>query len=364
MHHRLLRNNSIMSRATTAATVERHNRREKQPSLRRKRNGASRAGTAAVTVLLVVTTAASLLLPTSAYGFEGGHGIQLSLRPGNDSPDVDQDSTGSAERDQDGGSSSSRAGSAAETAKIVLLSVAMVSFFVLAGVCACCSNRAHDSASDRQQKEQQKADAATRKRLVAELLARIKESGVSKVVSESDIVSSPCSERIEKGVEDPGAPPADDDGTPGTALSTGGIGAEEGDFSNMVTIDLGRGNECCETDLESAGSVGENGDDCGADDDNDDDEYYLQVTPQRRVRNLCAICLNSYQAGDKVVWSQRCPHAFHTDCMVNWYSSDLKRQQKKVKQQEIKPTISCPCCRQEFLNLSNPDTSHQELVEV
>ena len=70
----------------------------------------------------------------------------------------------------------------------------------------------------------------------------------------------------------------------------------------------------------------------------------LPVTPSttehREVPNNCAICLSSYEIGDKVVWSsnERCNHAFHEDCVVEWL----------IKMQEGTP---CPCCRQEFTNL-------------
>lgn len=64
------------------------------------------------------------------------------------------------------------------------------------------------------------------------------------------------------------------------------------------------------------------------------------TTEHRQVPNNCAICLSSYEIGDKVVWSsnEKCNHAFHVDCIVEWL----------IKMQEGTP---CPCCRQEFTNL-------------
>jgi hypothetical protein len=66
----------------------------------------------------------------------------------------------------------------------------------------------------------------------------------------------------------------------------------------------------------------------------------LKLTTGRLVPNCCAICLGSYDEGDKVVWSsnQTCQHAFHKDCVVGWL----------VK---FQPETPCPCCRQEFTDL-------------
>ena len=78
--------------------------------------------------------------------------------------------------------------------------------------------------------------------------------------------------------------------------------------------------------------------------DNDDDS--MQETGRLRLKNgslvpnCCAICLMSYDVGDKVIWSSNpnCAHAFHEDCVVGWL----------VKMQ---PETPCPCCRQEFTDL-------------
>lgn len=41
----------------------------------------------------------------------------------------------------------------------------------------------------------------------------------------------------------------------------------------------------------------------------------------RTVPGVCAICLSRYEVGEQVAWSPngRCSHAFHTDCIVQWY---------------------------------------------
>ena len=77
---------------------------------------------------------------------------------------------------------------------------------------------------------------------------------------------------------------------------------------------------------------------------------------RRRVPNCCAICLAPYEVNETVVWScgqsqinhnhnshittsiNRCNHAFHHDCMIDWL----------IKVQNGTP---CPCCRQEFTDL-------------
>eukprot|EP00529_Nitzschia_sp_RCC80_P001627 CAMPEP_0113488784 /NCGR_PEP_ID=MMETSP0014_2-20120614/26196_1 /TAXON_ID=2857 /ORGANISM="Nitzschia sp." /LENGTH=372 /DNA_ID=CAMNT_0000382509 /DNA_START=109 /DNA_END=1227 /DNA_ORIENTATION=- /assembly_acc=CAM_ASM_000159 len=78
--------------------------------------------------------------------------------------------------------------------------------------------------------------------------------------------------------------------------------------------------------------------------DDDDDSMHesgrLRLKNGSLVPNCCAICLMSYDVGDKVIWSSNpnCAHAFHQDCVVGWL----------VKMQ---PETPCPCCRQEFTDL-------------
>ena len=82
-------------------------------------------------------------------------------------------------------------------------------------------------------------------------------------------------------------------------------------------------------------------------DDNPEETSKLKLpvmsstTKCRKVPNNCAICLSSYEIGDKVVWSsnETCHHAFHEDCILEWL----------IKMQEGTP---CPCCRQEFTKLA------------
>lgn len=71
------------------------------------------------------------------------------------------------------------------------------------------------------------------------------------------------------------------------------------------------------------------------------DQEYLQLKSKpkvRRVPNCCAVCLGAYEAGESVVWSSNCQHAFHEECVTDWL----------VKIQEGNP---CPCCRSVFCDV-------------
>lgn len=78
----------------------------------------------------------------------------------------------------------------------------------------------------------------------------------------------------------------------------------------------------------------------------------------KTVPGVCAICLCSYEVGDRVTYSEgvstslldrgvesgssssRCPHAFHTDCIVQWLA----------KKNDACP--ECPCCRRPFCSVA------------
>ncbi|KAG7340532.1 ring finger domain containing protein [Nitzschia inconspicua] len=65
-----------------------------------------------------------------------------------------------------------------------------------------------------------------------------------------------------------------------------------------------------------------------------DDKDVTEAT-QRHVYGQCALCIDDYEAGDQVVWSDlECPHAFHKECIMQWLSKGKKR---------------CPICRNWFV---------------
>jgi hypothetical protein len=62
--------------------------------------------------------------------------------------------------------------------------------------------------------------------------------------------------------------------------------------------------------------------------------------PHAAVPNLCAICLESYEQGQVVVWSSVCTHAFHQDCIAQYLAKKM-----------ICGESPCPSCRQKFCDL-------------
>jgi hypothetical protein len=61
----------------------------------------------------------------------------------------------------------------------------------------------------------------------------------------------------------------------------------------------------------------------------------------------CAICLDSYQEGETVVWSSNpdCRHAFHQNCILDYLVTTEGSKRP------------CPCCRQWFC-----DTTSQKVL--
>lgn len=68
----------------------------------------------------------------------------------------------------------------------------------------------------------------------------------------------------------------------------------------------------------------------------------------RKIPNFCAICLDSYEVGNTIVWSSTnssCVHAFHEHCIAAWCF-------RKIEEQFTPRTaVPCPCCRQSFVDL-------------
>ena len=50
---------------------------------------------------------------------------------------------------------------------------------------------------------------------------------------------------------------------------------------------------------------------------------------------MCAICICPYDEGDSRIFSKRCPHSFHKDCLFEWL---------------VKGHDECPCCRTEMVS--------------
>ncbi|KAL3925206.1 MAG: hypothetical protein SGILL_000563 [Bacillariaceae sp.] len=77
-------------------------------------------------------------------------------------------------------------------------------------------------------------------------------------------------------------------------------------------------------------------------DSNDEDaRRYLKLPVKneegifRHVDGECALCIEDYEEGDVVVWSDlKCTHAFHKECIMQWLSKGKKR---------------CPVCRHWFV---------------
>lgn len=87
------------------------------------------------------------------------------------------------------------------------------------------------------------------------------------------------------------------------------------------------------------------------DDENEEGNRKLKLGDGRTVSNYCAICLSSYNVGDKVVWSSNpnCPHAFHCECIVDWWIN--------MRPQEKQP---CAICRAEFIDQFELEKYSQE----
>jgi Ring finger domain len=73
----------------------------------------------------------------------------------------------------------------------------------------------------------------------------------------------------------------------------------------------------------------------------------------RHVDGQCALCIDDYEEGDKVAWSDlECPHAFHQECITQWLGKGKKR---------------CPVCRHWFVpgaRIDDQKKAHGEAWEL
>ncbi len=61
----------------------------------------------------------------------------------------------------------------------------------------------------------------------------------------------------------------------------------------------------------------------------------------------CAICICPYDVGDVRIFSKKCPHSFHKDCLFEWL---------------VKNHHECPCCRSEMISKSEVKETSASLV--
>ncbi len=61
----------------------------------------------------------------------------------------------------------------------------------------------------------------------------------------------------------------------------------------------------------------------------------------------CAICICPYDVGDIRIFSKKCPHSFHKDCLFEWL---------------VKNHHECPCCRSEMISKSEVKETSASLV--
>ena len=65
------------------------------------------------------------------------------------------------------------------------------------------------------------------------------------------------------------------------------------------------------------------------------------------LSNACAICLEEFEEGENIVRSvvnKECPHVFHETCLKELITESTRKG---------KYSISCPCCRQIFVETGN-----------
>lgn len=74
---------------------------------------------------------------------------------------------------------------------------------------------------------------------------------------------------------------------------------------------------------------------------------YEEVSIASEESDMCAICLCPYYEGDVRIFSKRCPHAFHKDCLFEWL---------------VKGHDECPCCRIEMVTKAEVKETSASLI--
>jgi len=64
---------------------------------------------------------------------------------------------------------------------------------------------------------------------------------------------------------------------------------------------------------------------------------YDDISIASEESEVCAICICPYEEGDIRIFSKRCPHVFHKECILEWL---------------VKCHNECPCCRKEMVTKS------------
>lgn len=74
---------------------------------------------------------------------------------------------------------------------------------------------------------------------------------------------------------------------------------------------------------------------------------YEEVSIASEESDMCAICLCPYYEGDVRIFSKRCPHSFHKDCLFEWL---------------VKGHDECPCCRIEMVTKAEVKETSASLI--
>lgn len=116
--------------------------------------------------------------------------------------------------------------------------------------------------------------------------------------------------------------------------------------SLSATIVVAHSRSVCETRPTRSSSADDDGSSTTLDDSSAEDP---EASPNTSTLQPCHICLERFQVGDEVSWSNvsKCGHTFHKACIEEWM----------VKHED------CPCCRAVTLRLPRTDSATGSTVE-